>query len=441
MEAKVKNLKALLDIAMRSLVVMPNNARNSLLDVDTYIGDLRQTSSSGRQLRSQVYTPSTTDPEAKFKLLEIIRHELRDYLHNDRTIPMAGLHVGHAITWGGYSIEAVLGSILRTSIVVGTSSAAKRFFQCIESNQGRYYEVNLLGGIKIEDAFRLSEQARLEPLPSKQEDYAQYMHDRIGDRKLFQRGQTLLVIEKVFSPVFFRPNQADRALLSRTVEDDSKDSCAKELSEALALVCDSPVRHTATWRYIREDEISKVGFVGFSQEFHETANADFTSISKRMDYKADSSNIDEAMRAYSVRRSLDGKVKEPLQVVIDRWMSSKVDRDEVHKAIDIGVALESLYTRGISDELRFRMSAGGAWHLGQTRDDRKELRGILLAIYNVRNKAVHQGKLPSTVNDGGGGRVPPNSLISSGQDLCRRAILKVIEDGVLPETDELILGR
>ena len=86
------------------------------------------------------------------------------------------------------------------------------------------------------------------------------------------------------------------------------------------------------------------------------------------------------------------------------------------------------------------MSAGGAWHLGEAKGDRRQLRDTLLAIYDLRSRAAHRGKFPSTVKDGTVNRVTPHELVIRGQDICRRAILKVIENGMLPETDELILG-
>ena len=76
------------------------------------------------------------------------------------------------------------------------------------------------------------------------------------------------------------------------------------------------------------------------QRTHETANADIRSISERMDFKADDNHLNEAMRIYRAHRTLGKDVSEGLQVAIDRWMLPKVDRDEVHKAIDIGVALD-----------------------------------------------------------------------------------------------------
>ena len=326
-EAKVGKLTKLLDRAMQNLVATSSDISRRPHDVRTYIRDLRQAHvSSGSPIRVWGFTLHTADAEAESDILAIIRYELRDYLHDDCIMPMATLHVGHSMTSGGYKVGAVLASILRTSILVGTGDAARRFFQCVENNESLYYEVTLVGGIRIENSFRLSDRVTLVPLPTKREEYSPYMHSPTGEERLFQRGQTFLVIEKPLSPVFSRPDTTDLSLLNRITKEDNAGLRPKELTEALSLICDFPIRQMTTWRHMKEDEVSKVGYVWSGQEYHGTANADIRSISERRDFKADDNHINEAMRIYRARGTLGNDVSEGLQVAFDRWMMSKVDR-------------------------------------------------------------------------------------------------------------------
>ena len=127
----------------------------------------------------------------------------------------------------------------------------------------------------------------------------------------------------------------------------------------------------------------------------------------------------------------------PIRTAISRWRKSKDRRQSLGDCfIDLRIALESLYLRDFlneySQEMRFRLSLFGAWHLGSNLGDRKRIRKRLREAYDVASGSVHSGVLAYT---------PENrALLSDAQGLCRRGILRILREGPPHDWGELILG-
>jgi hypothetical protein len=104
-------------------------------------------------------------------------------------------------------------------------------------------------------------------------------------------------------------------------------------------------------------------------------------------------------------------------------------------SIDLGIALEALLLhnlKGDRGELSFRMSLRGAWLAGADETERTAIQTTLKKVYGLRSKAVHAGSVPSTEEN--------SATISSGLDLCRRLISKVIDANADVAWDRLVLG-
>ena len=62
------------------------------------------------------------------------------------------------------------------------------------------------------------------------------------------------------------------------------------------------------------------------------------------------------------------------------------------------------------------------------------------AIYTLRSRAVHNGELPPNVKIRKGVSVPTSEFIPKAQDLCRRSIMKILEDREFSDWESLVLG-
>jgi len=152
--------------------------------------------------------------------------------------------------------------------------------------------------------------------------------------------------------------------------------------------------------------------------------------------------IDQAKYLYKILVNLDSSVEEKLKIPIDRWIKSKAEKNSVDKMIDLGIAFESIYLSDIDakTELSFRLSLYASWYLGENAEHRSLLIEEFKAIYNYRSKAVHSGKLGKTVKVAGKS-IPILTFIKTSQDLCRKSIIKILEEGEFPDWNNLILGE
>ena len=118
---------------------------------------------------------------------------------------------------------------------------------------------------------------------------------------------------------------------------------------------------------------------------------------------------------------------------IQRWRRSIAASNGVDLAIDLRIALESLFLdEGNNAELSFRLALRAAWYLGAEGDERTKIFEAVRDAYNIGSKAVHAG-------EGYDDMIPEN--LAAAQDICRVSILRRIsEGGRPPDWKKVVLG-
>ena len=84
-----------------------------------------------------------------------------------------------------------------------------------------------------------------------------------------------------------------------------------------------------------------------------------------------------------------------------------------------------------SQEMRFRLTLFGAWHLSANLDERRSIRKTLRDAYDMASKAVHVGEVAGNEHA---------NLLPDAQNLCRRGIYKLLREGQPQDWGDLILG-
>ena len=214
---------------------------------------------------------------------------------------------------------------------------------------------------------------------------------------------------------------------------DAKEFHTQRFLQALTLVGEQPVQDAMMWRHFSDDEIFDLRRVT-SYSFFSPSALGITTSSVFSE-----SQVRQAIDLYRKIVRLSQGVLDRLQIPIDRWKKSKTLQDRVDKMIDLGIAFESFFLGGISQELTFRFSLRGSLYLEEGLAARGRLKRELKAIYDCRSRAVHEGKLPEKLK-GNGENVPMGQFIERSQDLFKRCLLKVIESGQLPDWSTIELG-
>ncbi|MGA2478553.1 MAG: hypothetical protein ABSG63_07360 [Spirochaetia bacterium] len=129
---------------------------------------------------------------------------------------------------------------------------------------------------------------------------------------------------------------------------------------------------------------------------------------------------DSFPRLYRCFRNLTADEQARFRVPLQRLNSAMRRWDPVDSAIDSGIAIESLFQSGSSHVFLLR----AARYLDVDPVERKKTKTKLLLQNKARNRAVHDGKVPKTI-DG----VAIDKILSVGFDLLAKSIIRMIENG------------
>jgi len=156
----------------------------------------------------------------------------------------------------------------------------------------------------------------------------------------------------------------------------------------------------------------------------------------RSDFQLNGEQINVLLSKYF---KLPTTEREGLRIPLVR-LNQALRRNEIaDRAIDLGIALESLLISGKDDsgvhgEVTYRLSHRGAVFGEEDAKKRKKVFHLLKAVYNLRSEAIHSGKVLTNkeVKSGGFNWKPENAL-SEGEALCARILTKCVMSGGRPE--------
>lgn len=150
------------------------------------------------------YEPHIVNGSTKSKLLDFIREEFSEFIHEDH-IQSASVVVEGMRSFTGYPLDALLKQLLKIAIVLGVEKATSDFDRCTKNPSDSFQYIALLQGIKVEKEMEVFEGMRIFPLPNSLSELPHYLPSRIPHRPLDILGETLLVINASISSIFCKP--------------------------------------------------------------------------------------------------------------------------------------------------------------------------------------------------------------------------------------------
>jgi hypothetical protein len=142
----------------------------------------------------------------------------------------------------------------------------------------------------------------------------------------------------------------------------------------------------------------------------------------------------EASGLFSTWVGLTEERKAELRVPMQRLNSAMRRSNTVDSAIDLGIALESIFLGDELDELSFRLRVRAARWLGATPDERGKLSTLIRELYAARSRAVHRGQVPDMIKNR-----PTAELLEEGYGLTATALVALIRSGD-PDWDAVTFG-
>ena len=156
-------------------------------------------------------------------------------------------------------------------------------------------------------------------------------------------------------------------------------------------------------------------------------------------------SLEELKEACKIHGVLDRlkKSNPGFGIAVDRWTRSRRPGLGAKEGfIELRIALEALYLDGKQGEMAFRLSTIGAWHQGRDAKERTDIADKLKKFYGAASKVVHAAVSKQKKNDQARKKEQENlKFLNCARALCRRGILKVVEQGRLPDGGKLIMGH
>ena len=437
------NLAALLRETMNSVTV--THSRFGTIQLSEYrqmVSRYRSRYEPTLRTYVQLFDLQIQDAKTVEAILTLLSSELELFIRNDKTF-FASLSASTVIVVdadGVSPIERILQNLTRAAIVDGPENAAGEFYSSIARGYFLFQTYYLLTGIKVEEEVRVLDGISLIPLPNSTVDLPSHLPDIFDVSAGEFVSKTLLKVDVSVPLTLHKPADDYIPLWGpgehfRTVVHSAEveDFYPQRFFQALTLVSEQLVQDAIVWRHFSDDSTFDLrratGFSFFSPSaLRITTTTNFSEAQVR-----------QAIDLYHKIVGLSQDVLDHLNIPIDRWKQSKTQRGYVDKMIDLGIAFESFFLRGISQEVSFRFSLRGSLYLEEGIEARRRLKKELEEIYRCRSRAVHEGTLPDkvTVN---GENVPMGQFIERSQDLFKRCLLKVIESHQLPDWSGVELG-
>lgn len=396
--------------------------------------------------------------ESISKLDRYLRVLLEDYIDPETN------HIGHAFPIGSSAprritnlsnglssfeyvspVDNFARGLIKGAAVLGVENAARLLSGWSQGRPLEYCTSGIINGVTVNETLVPMDGVRLELLPLSTDKLPAYLPRRDGIPASDYLGRTVLFIDSIASPALFRP-QANR-LEQNIKASNTPNVDIATVCQALSLESNSYVDVGFIWNDCQElaeysfadysswsiggGRIEPLLAAGMSLEIDSTTGVKTLTADGRPTVNVSEEQLGRTLRA------LAGLPSGGTRTAVSRWAKSK-DRSEhlVDRFIDLRIALESLYLQDFSNEtsqeMRFRLSLFGAWHLGADFGDRKSIRKRLREAYDRASGAVHGGKLDHTTDN--------QRLLSDGQRLCCRGILKLLKEGPPPDWGDVILG-
>ena len=367
---------------------------------------------------------------AKVRVLENVRSELVRALLTLLSDYIAEDSVGTSFL--GQPAELTLArladSVIQAAAIRSPEETAELLKNWVGGDAVEYLQCAVLSGVGVDEPLVMEGGIRFEALPESSDKIPSHVPGIVTLEyftNIALMGAVKVSIDCKSGPAFYRPEEREPTHHHTWAYGQFLGRPIDALCEVLSLTCDSFVTWSASWSDYNEDNPFRY-VMGSSCSFHEEGA--FTRVGTRLsrDHLPDVNNL---LAKLSAGQSGGNR----LHRAIRRWMNSKREKELADQFIELRIALEALYLKGDRDELGFRLANYGAWHLGADFGKRHEYRETLHKAYRFGSRAVHAGEVEASEEN--------RKLLTDAQDLCRKGILKSLDEAKEPSWDDLILGN
>ncbi len=385
------------------------------------------------------------DQKQLLRLLESnLRKDLRSKLGNEdydrisvpaeienflSEVPKLKENVGRLINYGNlvttFTIRPVSEALISRALDYGQDAAVGFLSNFLSEDFCSCVEVCLLDGVNVRQRYELMEGIYISPLSEVPSDSLRHLIDT------FPRINTASPMSKSFSASYLKSPQLPACAIYRVFKavpkyfDNLEERKGEKADEGMGILAKiaglltilgpcSPIIRRSYCNLASDSFIS--GFVGstWGSPYEETKvrSCYMVSCEELASFKL-------VLDSYLAMREAERK---KLDVPLHRLNEAVRHRTPMDRAIDIGIALESLLVGGKEiDYINQTIQNRGAWLLGKDPADRKRISGLLKKLYKARSNSVHSGEVNPE-----GKLKNVDEILTEGLSLCSGLIRAVI---------------
>ena len=391
--------------------------------------ELRDTYRASQYLSNPSVTTATPQVP-KHILTELslyVRKLLGEFIVDDRI----GSGVANLMTHDSdVSIDDFTLGLIRGAAIVGSEATARLLCSWKDSEPLRYRIQFVLWRAHCPSSFALDDGTEIMKIPN--DRIALHEHVPFPDSVMWRHtdidflNKAKVSIACEAAPSLWAPRKEGTPLKSTWTARKLSGWPVDQFCQALTLSCNQFVSWRLWWFDFGD-------LVAFNPGSSFTPSGPFHSYdSMKTEFSSAQLSQSHFEETFSLLTKLQA-TKGRLDVATGRWNRSKSPFSAMEdQFIDLRVALEALYLKGIDQELRFRLATRGAWHLGTDADERQEYYKTFRDAYDTASAAVHAGEIDNNQDK--------KVLLADAQDLCRRSILRMLDEQEEPNWNDLILG-
>ena len=365
----------------------------------------------------------------KVRLAGEMRLRLRSYVNPETD------RVGNGLTYvlGGMldpPLEGFVQNVVCAAAALGPSRVAQLLSDWSDGTPVLYQRRAVLVGGTVERSIELSEEGvQIDSMPTSMDEMSsvvpptlRYFVSSMGSDSVL--GKPVLSVACSFGPIFYMPN-GDRGAKARGEWAHGKlpEFSIDAFCEAMSLASNGCIQPKHEWSHAPDLALFVVAAGGSMYRTDVSDTRSGVILTQR--------KLEDARELFLMRNGLSEKTRRRLNVSIHRWTKSKGASSTQNRLIELRIALEALYLKDAGGEISYRIATRGAWHLGESGEERRAIFSVLRNVYGLASKVVHAREIKETQEE-------QDKILEDGQNSCRKGILKVLKQGE-PNWDEVIL--
>ena len=378
-------------------------------------------------------------PEAlKRNLSDSLREVLRAYVDPDsdcvgHPIPMTGdrgeVHPAVA------SIDSLCEVLIKAGAVLGVDRVTELLADWVRGRPVTYRECRVVG-LTLKQAVAPVRGIEIVPLPLSTDELPAVLPSGDHIPPVAYLGQSVVQIECTASPALLRPgvNALGNVVTVKPAHDLDFDT----IWEALSLECNAHINAGLGWRdhgdlSVVVNDWATWGTPSASGHLGGTGSRWTTSLKTRATTLrlADGVACDLSETRIGNRLSSLQNADVRTRLAVARWTKSmNPEGDLADRFIDLRIALEALLLQGgTHQQLSYTLGVRGAWFLSKAPAGRRDVWRVLRKAYSTASKLVHGSTTKADM-----------TLLEEAQGLCRKGILRVLDEGHVKDWVGLILN-